>query len=163
MDSNQNRDEINDNNDDSISNGESCKAQEPLYSFPCWFWDVNNDGYSDLFVNSYDIRQANMADDFSKEIQGKPVQTNKSKLYLNNGDTTFTEVSKAYKLDKSMFTMGSNYGDLDNDGWLDFYIGTGAPALNSVIPNRMFKNNDCLLYTSPSPRDQRGSRMPSSA
>ncbi len=120
----------------------SCKAQEPLYSFPCWFWDVNNDGYSDLFVNSYDIRQANMADDFSKEIQGKPVQTNKSKLYLNNGDTTFTEVSKAYKLDKSMFTMGSNYGDLDNDGWLDFYIGTGAPALNSVIPNRMFKNNE---------------------
>lgn len=116
-------------------------VQAPLYSFPCWFWDVDNDGDSDLFVNSYDIRQANLADDFSKEIQGKKVKTNKSKLYLNNGDGSYKNVTKDYKLDKSMFTMGSNFGDLDNDGWLDFYIGTGAPALNSIIPNRMFRNN----------------------
>ena len=31
------------------------------------------------------------------------------------------------------------------------------------LPNWVEKENDCLLYTSPSPRDQRGSRMPSSA
>tara|TARA_B100000767_G_scaffold196296_1_gene183286 strand:+ start:212 stop:841 length:630 start_codon:yes stop_codon:yes gene_type:complete len=36
--------------------------------------------------------------------------------------------------------MGSNFGDLDNDGWLDFYMGTGSPEFTSVIPNRMFKN-----------------------
>ena len=36
--------------------------------------------------------------------------------------------------------MGSNFGDLDNDGWLDFYVGTGNPDLRSVIPNRMFRN-----------------------
>jgi hypothetical protein len=36
--------------------------------------------------------------------------------------------------------MGSNFGDLDNDGWLDFYLGTGNPDLRSVIPNRMFRS-----------------------
>lgn len=125
----------------------SSVVQAPLYSFPSWFWDVNNDGYSDLFVNGYDLRQSNMADDFSKEIQGKEVKTNTSKLYLNMGDGNFRDVTQEYKLDKSMFTMGSNFGDLDNDGYLDFYIGTGAPALNSVIPNRMFKNHDGEYFT----------------
>jgi hypothetical protein len=36
--------------------------------------------------------------------------------------------------------MGSNFGDLDNDGFLDFYVGTGNPDLRSLIPNRMFRN-----------------------
>nr|WP_262696933.1 CRTAC1 family protein [Ulvibacterium marinum] len=36
--------------------------------------------------------------------------------------------------------MGCNYGDLDNDGFLDFYLGTGTPNLNAIIPNRMYRN-----------------------
>lgn len=36
--------------------------------------------------------------------------------------------------------MGSNFGDLDNDGFLDFYVGTGAPNPMSAVPNRMFRN-----------------------
>jgi hypothetical protein len=36
--------------------------------------------------------------------------------------------------------MGSNFGDIDNDGWPDFYLGTGAPDLSVLIPNRMFRN-----------------------
>ena len=35
--------------------------------------------------------------------------------------------------------------------------------LRTTLHNLRYKNGDCLLYTSPSPRDQRGSRMPSSA
>tara|TARA_B100001027_G_scaffold98917_1_gene67943 strand:- start:73 stop:708 length:636 start_codon:yes stop_codon:yes gene_type:complete len=41
-----------------------------------------------------------------------------------------------------MYAMGSNFGDIDNDGWLDFYIGNGSPEFTSVIPNRMFRNLD---------------------
>tara|TARA_B100000941_G_C28481500_1_gene542437 strand:- start:1026 stop:1661 length:636 start_codon:yes stop_codon:yes gene_type:complete len=41
-----------------------------------------------------------------------------------------------------MYAMGSNFGDIDNDGWLDFYIGNGSPELTSTIPNRMFRNLD---------------------
>ena len=36
--------------------------------------------------------------------------------------------------------MGSNFGDFDNDGYLDFYLGTGDPNLGTLVPNRMFKN-----------------------
>ena len=39
-----------------------------------------------------------------------------------------------------------------------------APALSAETGNTVYlKFEGCLLYTSPSPRDQRGSRMPSSA
>ena len=37
--------------------------------------------------------------------------------------------------------MGLNYGDLDNDGWLDFYVGTGNPDFDTLVPNRMFRND----------------------
>jgi hypothetical protein len=37
--------------------------------------------------------------------------------------------------------MGANFGDLDNDGWLDFYVGTGNPDLAVISPNRMFRND----------------------
>lgn len=35
--------------------------------------------------------------------------------------------------------MGSNFGELDNDGFLDFYVGTGDPDLRALMPNRMFR------------------------
>ena len=37
--------------------------------------------------------------------------------------------------------MGLNFGDLDNDGWLDFYLGTGNPDFSTLVPNRMFRND----------------------
>ena len=49
-------------------------------------------------------------------------------------------MSKQAHLDKVIVGMGINFGDLDNDGWLDFYVGTGTPDLGMIIPNRMFHN-----------------------
>ena len=122
---------------------ESAGVEAPYYSFPCWIWDVNNDGFNDIFVASYDSRNLiNLTSDFSKEIEGKYVDSEKSKLFINNGNETFTESSKEFNIDISMYAMGSNFGDIDNDGWLDFYIGNGSPELTSIIPNRMFRNVD---------------------
>jgi ASPIC and UnbV/FG-GAP-like repeat len=45
------------------------------------------------------------------------------------------------KVSKLLLTMGCNFGDLDNDGWLDFYVGTGDPDLSTLVPNRMFRND----------------------
>jgi hypothetical protein len=37
--------------------------------------------------------------------------------------------------------MGSNFGDLDNDGYLDMYLGTGSPSFGALMPNIMLKND----------------------
>ena len=36
--------------------------------------------------------------------------------------------------------MGSNFGDLDNDGYLDFYLGTGYPEYEGLMPNVVYHN-----------------------
>ena len=53
------------------------------------------------------------------------------------------------KVREAIFNILNNR--VENSNWLDLFSGTGAISC------------DCLLYTSPSPRDSRKSRMPSSA
>ena len=38
--------------------------------------------------------------------------------------------------------MGANFGDIDNDGFLDIYLGTGSPSLGSLVPNVLLRNHD---------------------
>jgi hypothetical protein len=111
------------------------------YTFPTWFWDYDNDGWPDIFVSGYSIG-GSMAWSAAAEALHIPLETYTPAMYLyrNNHDGTFTDVSKKVGLDKAGLTMGSNFGDIDNDGWLDMYLGTGNPDLTSVVPNRLFKN-----------------------
>ncbi len=118
-------------------------VQEPFFSFPAWFWDYDNDGDQDIFVSSYDSRHfTRMGYDVAAEYLRLPVAVEKSRLYRNRGDGTFEDVTEPAGLDKLMYTMGSNFGDLDNDGFPDFYLGTGGIDLFSLMPNRMFYNRD---------------------
>jgi hypothetical protein len=112
---------------------------EPLKSFPCWFWDYDNDGWLDLMVTGYSIHDAG---DVLVDYLGMPTpDAERARLYHNNRNGTFTDVTKEQGVFKILHAMGSNFGDLDNDGWLDFYVGTGDPALSTIIPNRMFRSN----------------------
>lgn len=121
--------------------GQAAGVQEPYYSFPTWFCDVNNDGLVDLFACGYDLNDLNgVAGDFAAELLDKPPSSETPRLYINQGDFRFKDQTHAYGLDKVMYGMGANFGDLDNDGYLDFYVGTGAPDFSTVVPNRMFHN-----------------------
>jgi len=111
---------------------------EPLRSFPCWFWDFDNDGWLDLLVTGYSIRNAG---DILADYLGARHAGEKARLYRNNGDGTFSNVTRARGLDRILHAMGCNFGDLDNDGWLDFYVGTGDPHLGTLIPSLMFRND----------------------
>jgi hypothetical protein len=69
-----------------------------------------------------------------------PNRGERCRLYRNSGNGTFADVTKAAHLYRVIPTMGSNFGDFDNDGWLDMYLGTGDPDLSTLIPNRAFRN-----------------------
>ncbi len=114
-----------------------------VISFPTWFFDYDNDGWDDLFVSGYNIRGVA---DVAADYLGLPHQAALPKLYRNNGDGTFSDVTVAARLNRVCHTMGCNFGDLDNDGWLDFYVGTGNPDLTTLIPNRMFRNAEGRFF-----------------
>jgi len=112
---------------------------EPIHSFATWFFDYDNDGWPDLFVAGFWTDTLN---DIAAFQLGLPYKAEVPRLYHNNHDGTFTDVTKAMKLDRAIMVMGANFGDLDNDGWLDLYLGTGDVPYASLLPNRMFRNND---------------------
>ena len=104
-------------------------------SFATWFFDYNNDGRLDIFVNDYTAPMA----DVSASLLGLPTQGGHPVIYRNEGQH-FTDVSRELALDRPHLPMGSNFGDLDNDGWLDFYLGTGIPNFDALMPNAMYRN-----------------------
>ncbi|MGI9244415.1 MAG: FG-GAP repeat domain-containing protein, partial [Verrucomicrobiales bacterium] len=90
------------NGDGTFSNVTQAVGMEPDHgrSLSAAWWDYNEDGHPDLYVaNDWGDRDC---------------------LYYNNGDGTFREAIKEAVPSTSMFTMGSDSGDLNNDGKIDF-------------------------------------------
>jgi tetratricopeptide (TPR) repeat protein len=109
-------------------------------SFPTWFWDYDNDGWLDIFACDYSFNHTLAYYAAAEKLSIPTGNPEKMYLYHNNHDGTFTNVAKEKGLDKIVFAMGSNFGDIDNDGYLDMYLGTGNPNYQSLVPNKMFKN-----------------------
>ena len=108
----------------------------PMASFPAWFWDFDNDGNQDLYVSAYMTEVADLA----AASLDLPFETELPLLYRGDGEGGFEEVSRQLDLDRPSAPMGSNFGDLDNDGYLDFYLGTGTPDYHDLMPNLMYRN-----------------------
>ena len=106
-------------------------------TFATWFFDYDNDGWPDLFVAGYST--GSMMDVGAFEL-GKPFHAETPRLYHNNHDGTFTDVAAKMHLDRAILVMGASFSDLDNDGFLDIYLGTGESGLQALLPNRMFRN-----------------------
>ena len=115
----------------------------PEFSFPTFFFDYNNDGYLDLYVSAYpDVRESFNFLEVDSEYAGTKRARCRPYLYRNNKDGTFTDVAVQMNLNRNIYAMGLNFGDIDNDGYLDIYSGTGGPDLRSLLPNLMFRNNE---------------------
>jgi FG-GAP-like repeat/ASPIC and UnbV len=113
-------------------------VEKPSLSFATWFFDYDNDGLLDLFVTSFLQSVTQVA----RSYLGLPVEAETLKLYRNTGAGGFRDVTQEVGLDRVFMPMGCNFGDVDNDGFLDFYLGTGAPSYAALVPNVLFRNHN---------------------
>ena len=108
------------------------------HSFAVWFFDYDNDGWPDLFVTGYNMSVAETA----RTYLGLPHNAGTLKLYRNLGNGAFRDVTAPLGLDKVYMPMGANFGDIDNDGYPDIYLGTGDPSYSSLVPNVLLHNRE---------------------
>ncbi len=108
----------------------------PRASFPTWFWDFDNDGHLDLFVAAY----ATTIADIAAAHLGHSVSVEQARLYRGDGQGGFADVSQDRHLAQPTKPMGANFGDVDHDGFLDFYLGTGDTDYAELMPNVLYWN-----------------------
>src|SRR5450756_2161193 len=89
--------------------------------------DYNNDGFEDLFITGWP----------------------QNILYRNNGDGTFTDVTRQAGLlhEGNRWGTGCTFVDFDRDGNLDLFVSNYLKFDPKIIP-ATGKDNICLLYTS---------------
>jgi hypothetical protein len=114
----------------------------PKRSYTSWFLDFDNDGDLDLHVNTFGARPADLA----AAALGKPFEASLAALYQNDGAGKFKNIGKEVGLTEPYSCMGGNLGDYDNDGFLDFYAGTGRPEARDLVPDKAYRNVNGKAY-----------------
>jgi len=94
----------------------------------CAFIDYNNDGWPDIFL----VNGLNWPE------RSGPSST--PRLYRNNRDGTFADVTASAGLNVAIYGMGATVGDYDNDGNMDLFV-------TAVGPNHLFRNEGDGTFT----------------
>ena len=92
------------------------------------FIDYDNDGYQDILITN------------GTDWPGRPKTASTPKLYHNNGNGTFTDVTAKAGLNISLFGLGIAVGDFDNDGFDDIF-------LSALGQSHLFRNNGNGTFT----------------
>jgi len=89
--------------------------------------DINNDGLADIYFSG------NQVD---------------NKLYLNQGNLTFKDITKEAGLECSgVWSTGVTFADVNADGWMDLYVCKSGPPGGANRHNELFINNGDLTFT----------------
>jgi len=101
----------------------------------CVIFDYDNDGDQDIyFLNGCWLREVN--DNLGRDLRGKLFNA----LYRNNGDGTFSDVTKQAGVGDDGYGMGGSAADYDGDGDLDLYVCNYGP-------NVFYRNNGDGTFT----------------
>ncbi len=121
--------------------GMNLAVTDPFVTF---FLDVDNDADLDIFISNSGSFQAFIAG----QITGTATHdSDRQVLYRNNGDGTFTDVTRESGLYHAYGAMGANFGDINSDGYLDIYLATGAPQMGRLERDALFQNNGDGTFT----------------
>ena len=90
------------------------------------------------------------AGQFVGELEGKIADAARNKTMVEYCEWALASLRKAVSFERALWVLGTSEGDFE------------VVASQGIDADKALRGY-CLLYTSPSPRDQRGSRMPSSA
>ncbi|MCH8905114.1 MAG: VCBS repeat-containing protein, partial [Bacteroidetes bacterium] len=113
------------------------------YSTQASFFDYDNDGDLDLYVGNHPPYY-----DEAQNVTKSIIKTNRPKieesdrLYRNNNDGSFTDVTVEAGIINYGFLLGVVTGDLDKDGLTDIYISN-----DHMEPNFLYKNNGDGTFT----------------
>ncbi|MDD5772279.1 MAG: CRTAC1 family protein [bacterium] len=101
-------------------------VNEAGYSLGSCWGDINNDGYLDLYVP-----------------KGGVYEVESNRLFLNNGDGTFTDITATAGVGTKSFSYGSAMADVDHDGYLDIFCANYGPNNKNVL----YHNNGNNTFT----------------
>ena len=129
------------------------------WSWGALFFDADNDGYNDIYVCNginKDLSDLDFLDFFSNDVYQRLQQTGKrdeisevlkhipvtalpNRVFKNDGQLSFKDVTKQWGFNTPSFSNSVAYGDLDNDGDIDIIVN------NLDDPAYMYRNNSDKL------------------
>ena len=112
--------------------------------FSCAFVDINHDGRLDIFHAGFaDAKSSTEQTVFGENLDR--YHSGHSTILLQTSDGKFQRRDDFF--DMPMSTMGCSFGDINNDGCYDFYLGKGDPEAWFILPNLMYvgatQGTDC--------------------
>ncbi len=111
---------------------------DPVVGTTCFFADYNNDGWLDIVQFSWSDHEDAI---YTMKTGHGPDDGSPLVVYLNNGDGTFTAKTREVGLDGCWGTMSGNFGDVNNDGYIDLLLGNGSPRMERLEPFILLEND----------------------
>ena len=109
----------------------------------CFSCDYDNDGWLDIVQYAWCDHEDEVCTMRTGQArEGAPI----ARVYHNNRDGTFDMRAREIGLDGSWGTMSGSFGDLNNDGHLDFVLGNGSPRMERLNPMIVLQNDGARFH-----------------